>query len=480
MVETGAGLERVILIGLSGSGKSTVARALAARLGYACIDIDDEIVTHFGSPIPHIFAHYGESVFRALEQKAFERACETGERVIATGGGIVTNDRNWLTMRPESLIVHLHASPEETLRRLRQQMASDPDTRRPLLESDDPRSALDRLWSARRHLYQQADVSIDTTERDLNAVTSEIEAAVMASVSGKIPVPIGSIGTPNGRSDLYVSAGLIERAGSLVRQRFHDARRAWIVTDSNVGPLWGMRISDQLASAGLAVEYLEVPAGESTKSLSHVSGLLDEMLDGRMDRRDLVVALGGGVIGDLAGFAAAIALRGVGLVQIPTSLLAMVDSSVGGKTGVNHARGKNLIGAFYQPALVMADPLVLETLPERELLGGWGEIIKHAMIESTATGRAGTDLLQRIEAASDARRGDPDFVADIVRQKRAHQERGGSGGRARKRFTEDSQLRAHTRSRDGSRGISLSPRRGDRARDARRGGSRDSRRTLIG
>lgn len=409
-------MKRVILIGLSGSGKSTVARALAKRLGYQLVDIDDEIVSQFGASIPEIFAQYGEAVFRTVERETIASACGGMNRVIATGGGVVADDKNWLSMRPESLIVHLHASPDEILARLRDQVARAPAARRPLLESDDPRMALDRLWQARRVHYQQADITIDTTGRDPDSIASDVEVAVMASRDGTRPVPIASIGTPSGRSDLYVSAGILEHAGRLVRQRFPRARRAWIITDSNVGPLWADQLAGWLAPAGLAVERLEVSAGESSKSLSHVAGLLDELLDRRVERRDVIVALGGGVIGDLAGFVAAIALRGIGLVQIPTSLLAMVDSSVGGKTGVNHARGKNLIGSFYQPALVLADPLVLQTLPERDIRGGWGEIIKHAMIESTASEGSGAQLIARIESASDDQLRDSAFITDIVRR----------------------------------------------------------------
>ncbi len=157
-------------------------------------------------------------------------------------------------------------------------------------------------------------------------------------------------------------------------------------------------------------------AGESSKSLSRVSSLLDALLNGRVDRRDVVVALGGGVIGDLAGFVASIVLRGIGLIQIPTSLLAMVDSSVGGKTGINHSRGKNLIGTFYQPPLVVADTETLTTLPEREWRGGWAEIIKHGMIELTATGVPDTALLDQIEGATDAQLRDPHFMTHIVRR----------------------------------------------------------------
>jgi shikimate kinase/3-dehydroquinate synthase len=409
-------VKRVILIGMSGTGKTTIARELARQLDFNHVDIDEEIVMKVGMSIPRIFEQLGEPAFRAVERSCLEDACSRSNRVIATGGGVVIDEQNWIAMRPNSLIVHLTASSDAILGRLRAQSTSDPDTRRPLLESNDPATALRNLWESRRALYQRADLTIDTTDRHPDSIISEIESAVEGRGGTGIPVPIGCIGTPNGRSDLFVAPGLIEHAGELVRGRFQDSRRAWIITDSNVGPLWAKTLSAGLHSVDFEVELLQVPAGESSKSLDRVSDLLDALLKQRVERRDVVVALGGGVVGDLAGFVAAIALRGLPLVQVPSSLLAMVDSSVGGKTGVNHERGKNLIGAFYQPQIVIADPSLLATLPDREVRGGWGEIIKHGMIESTATGTVGAPLLDRIESADDGTLRDPSFMADIVRR----------------------------------------------------------------
>ncbi|MGA7672392.1 MAG: 3-dehydroquinate synthase [Nitrolancea sp.] len=409
-------MKRIILIGLSGSGKSAVACELAARLGFTAIDVDDEIIRRSGMPIPAIFERFGEDVFRTFERGCLASACSQDKCVIATGGGAVLDERNWLVMRPESLIVHILADSNQLLSRLSSQSESDPDALRPLLQASDPKHSLDKMWRERAPFYRQADVSVDTSNKSLDTVAAEILSAITRVESGSVRLPIGTIGTPNGRSDLYVGPGVLNSIGQLARQRFPQSRRAWVISDSNVGPLWATLVSTALAASEFAVERIDVPAGESSKAFDRVSGLLDRLMDGKVDRRDVVVALGGGVIGDLAGFAAAIALRGVGLIQVPTSLLAMVDSSVGGKTGVNHKRGKNLIGAFYQPQLVVADPKVLETLPEREVRGGWAEIIKHAMIESTATGHAGTPLLDLLEQTPFESWVQPEFVADVVRR----------------------------------------------------------------
>ena len=158
------------------------------------------------------------------------------------------------------------------------------------------------------------------------------------------------------------------------------AKRALIITDSNVGPLYADAIRAALVGAGVEASVVEVPAGEATKSMARVSVVLDEALSRGISRRDCVVALGGGVVGDLAGFVAAILHRGVPFVQVPTSLLAQVDSSVGGKTGVNHPTGKNLVGAFWQPRAVISSQATLVTLPDRELRCGLAEALKHGLL----------------------------------------------------------------------------------------------------
>jgi 3-dehydroquinate synthase len=160
--------------------------------------------------------------------------------------------------------------------------------------------------------------------------------------------------------------------------------RALVVTDSNVGPLYADEVRQALQSLGLAADVVELPAGEATKSLDTIGLVLDRALTAGLGRRDLMVALGGGVVGDITGFAAAILHRGVPFLQVPTSLLAQIDSAVGGKTGVNHATGKNLIGAFWQPSAVIASHAVLATLPERERRCGLAEGIKHGLVADPA------------------------------------------------------------------------------------------------
>ena len=184
-----------------------------------------------------------------------------------------------------------------------------------------------------------------------------------------------------GRSyDIAIGPGLIDRAGELSRPLL-AAPRVTIVSDETVAPLYGARLAASFEKAGIKTASVTVPAGESSKEFASFGRLMNGLLDQRPDRKTTLVALGGGVVGDLTGFAASVLLRGVDFIQVPTTLLAQVDSSVGGKTGINTRHGKNLVGTFYQPRLVLADTAVLDTLPRRELLAGYAEVAKYGLID---------------------------------------------------------------------------------------------------
>jgi 3-dehydroquinate synthase len=192
-----------------------------------------------------------------------------------------------------------------------------------------------------------------------------------------------SVPLPGRAYDVRIGAGLIDRAGAEIAPMLARPRVA-IISDETVAAAHLEPLQAALAAEGIASAALTLPPGEATKSWTQLQACVDWLLDQRVERRDVVVALGGGVIGDLVGFAAAILRRGVRFVQVPTSLLAQVDSSVGGKTGINSRHGKNLVGAFHQPALVLADTGVLDTLPPRDLLAGYGEVVKYGLLGDAA------------------------------------------------------------------------------------------------
>jgi 3-dehydroquinate synthase len=184
-----------------------------------------------------------------------------------------------------------------------------------------------------------------------------------------------------GRSyDIVIDSGLIDRVGELARKLL-PASKVIVVTDDTVMPLYGTRVVASFKQAGIEAPSVTVPAGEASKEFGAFGKLMNDLLDLRPDRKTTLVALGGGVVGDLTGFAASVLLRGVDFIQVPTTLLAQVDSSVGGKTGINTRHGKNLVGSFHQPRLVVADTDVLDTLPRRELLAGYAEVVKYGLID---------------------------------------------------------------------------------------------------
>ncbi|KAB8142507.1 3-dehydroquinate synthase [Chloroflexia bacterium SDU3-3] len=234
------------------------------------------------------------------------------------------------------------------------------------------------------------------------------------------PAPL-TITTPAGTYEILVGAGVLATLpGHLARLGLRG--KIWLISDAAVYNRFGLPLLAALEGAGYGARGFAVPSGEQSKDLATLSKLYDWLIGGGVERRDVVLALGGGVVGDLAGFAAASILRGVAFIQLPTTLLAMVDSALGGKTGVNHPLGKNLIGAFHQPRLVLADTSTLATLPPRELRAGWAETIKHGVIQDRA-------LFERLEqiaglpgevtagAGSDAALAlPPEELAAIVRQ----------------------------------------------------------------
>ncbi|MDQ4099191.1 MAG: 3-dehydroquinate synthase [Chloroflexota bacterium] len=390
--------QRIVLIGFSGTGKSTVARELAARMGWAARDIDKEIEARLGRSIPQIFATNGESYFRSIEGAILEEALAAERVVIATGGGAVVAEEWWSPERlcdPLTLVVALDASPKTILHRLRAQAAAEGErVARPMLAGDDPLARIASLKTTRQAVYDRADLTLVVERLEVDQVVAEIEG-VARQVDAT--APFLTLDADSGQSVVYAGSGIVSHLGDLVVARWPTVRRIWLAADGNVAPSHGARVAALLRSTGIQVQFTTVPPGEGSKSLAGAGMLYDWLLDGGVERGDVVVALGGGVVGDLVGFVAATCLRGVGLVQVPTTLLAMVDSSVGGKTGINHRAGKNLIGAFYQPPLVVIDPDLLATLPARELTSGWAEIVKHAVIQPSTPGGARGDLLPALE-----------------------------------------------------------------------------------
>nr|WP_290670100.1 3-dehydroquinate synthase [Ardenticatena sp.] len=365
----------IVITGFMGTGKSTVAPLVAQRLNRPFIDLDARIEEQAGSPIAEIFAQSGEAAFRQLEQQALRRALEIPNAVIATGGGALLAPSAQRVAMPRAVVIELRARPETILARLSAQ------TGRPLLDGDDWQARVQALYRERCTAYSRLPYHVETDNHTPADVADEILALlVSASPTGTSPeVRRLPVRTPTGAYLILVG----DNAVADMRTALPDAerfQRVAMITDAHVAPLHAAALRAEWLAGGVSTDVYTIPAGERAKTLETVATLYERLLHDGHDRHSLIVTLGGGVVGDLGGFVAATYMRGIPFVQVPTSLLAMVDASVGGKVGVDHAGAKNIVGAFKHPLLVVADTTFLETLPPREIRNGLAEVVKHALI----------------------------------------------------------------------------------------------------
>jgi 3-dehydroquinate synthase len=378
-------ITNLIITGFSGTGKSLVAMEVALRLNWDFLDTDDAIVKQTGKPIAEIFGRDGEGKFRELERETIRKSCQLRQTVVAIGGGAIVDPQNYELLAQTGLIVCLEAKPETIYERLFRAAARSPEAEvRPLLAVEDPLERIRQIKASRQPHYAKADWTIHTDDLSIGDVAGEVIRAwrllrryAFHNDGDKDIACLVQTATQN--YPVFVGYGLMDKLGEKMKQTALSGT-AIIISDENVFSLYGSKVERILKGAGFAVNSFVVPAGEETKSMDYATKIYDFLVEHRAERDDIIVALGGGMVGDLAGFVAATFLRGMPWVQVPTSLVAMVDASIGGKVGVNHPEGKNLIGAFYQPSVVLADPQTLTTLPRRELTSGWAEVIKHGMI----------------------------------------------------------------------------------------------------
>ena len=378
-IEKGAA-DNLIITGFMGTGKSAVGRMVAQRLGRPYIDLDAEIEAQAGKSIQRVFAEEGESHFRALESALLREVLQHGNHVIATGGGTLVDADNRASIPEADVVICLHAEPEAILHRVRG------DQSRPLLQVEDPGFEISRLLEMRGEAYASLPWHIDTTELSLDEVVRRVLALARARV---LPVC-----HPGGTYRVRIGRGMRHHVGGALRAAGTPAGTSIaLVSNDVVAPLYIAQVQRSLSTAHLRPFSCIIPDGEDHKTLDTVASLYNQFLGGGLDRSGLVLSLGGGVTGDIAGFAASSFMRGVPFAQVPTTLLAMVDAGVGGKTGVDLPQGKNLVGAFKQPVVVAVDPEVLSTLAAQEVRSGMAEVIKHGIIGAP-------DLFVQLEAAA--------------------------------------------------------------------------------
>ena len=375
----------LVLTGFMGTGKTTVGNQLAQKLGMVFVDTDEMIESRHG-PISRIFAERGEGEFRAIEREvARELGAKTG-LVIATGGRMILDPENFKALSRNGRIFCLVATPEEIHHRV---MSDETRRDRPLLQVEDPRERIIELLSERQGEYGRFPQLV--TDHAGPGVIADEVAQLWSSHSTY------DISSPTGGYPYTVGAGILP----FIRQLASIHGPIVVITDEVVGDLY-------LPSLGEVDLTITLPAGRSQKTLDAVATVYQHLFEAGIDKSATTVSLGTGTIGDIAGFASATYLRGLDLVHCPTNLIAMVDTSVGGKVGLDVPQGKNLIGLYKQPKAVLTDIATLQTLPARDFAAGLAEVVKHGLIASSS-------LLSRIESTSWERTGSllPGMLADL-------------------------------------------------------------------
>ena len=363
----------LVLVGLPGSGKSAVGRRLAARHNATFIDLDELIERQVGKPVPAIFAEEGESGFRRHEREAVISLGPADpdpelRRVVATGGGAVIDPRNrWLLYRGRCA-VWIDGAAEVLAGRL----IRSPSVR-PLVAGHDTLGTLRQLAEDRRRFYAPA-LQISGAAR-MDDILRVLEGHIG---DGSSPaVTVFRADTVTGRVEIGYGIAAAAVGSALTRA---EARRAVLLTEPRTWEVAGARVAEALAADGWEVERVLLPRGENAKRLRGVERACRALARLHVDRKETLVAIGGGALTDAAGFVAATYLRGVPVVHVPTTLIGQIDAALGGKTAVDIPEGKNLVGTFHQPSAVVSDVSLLATLPARQRRAAFGEVVKMAVL----------------------------------------------------------------------------------------------------
>ncbi|PLX94532.1 MAG: 3-dehydroquinate synthase [Desulfuromonas sp.] len=359
----------IILTGFMGTGKTTVGKNLAKKLNYAFVDTDHLIEERIGMSIAEYFKQEGEDAFRQQEALLARELADREGHVISTGGRFMLDPGNAATLSKTGRVFCLVATPDEILQRV-----SQDDHVRPLLQVANPLENIVELLQQRKEGYGQFPQFV-TSAKDPEAVASDLASFNTGDQDMRL-----AISSPGTLYEFIVGGGLLPFVSQLAGI---DGQIA-VITDSTVAPLYAQ-------SCGAVDIKIIIPPGRQHKTLATAQSIFEQLLEKGFDRSGTIIALGGTVISELAGFVAATYMRGVDCVQCPTSLLAMADTSIGGKTGIDVAQSKNLIGAFRQPKAVIADVATLASLTPKAFSSGMAEIIKHSLL-------ADSDLLERIES----------------------------------------------------------------------------------
>jgi shikimate kinase / 3-dehydroquinate synthase len=383
------GRSNLVVTGFMGTGKSTAGAEAARALGFPFVDLDHLIERRAGRTVKEIFEAEGEAAFRALERTALVDAARLSATVIATGGGAVMHDAEFGELKRSGEVVVLTADPAVMATRVRAGEG------RPMLESDlSLEERIKTLHAERAERYAAAGMPIDTSHAIRKSAAGQAvalyrerrERGERSGANGDSSLARIELSGPDSTYPVVIGRGAVSRLAHELCAALPSLVRVALVAENALsgsgGPVAG--IAAALSAAGIDINETTVPGGEAGKRLDTVASMWDAFRGAGLSRSDAVVAVGGGATLDAVGFAAATYARGVPLVNVPTTLLAMVDASLGGKVAIDHGDAKNLVGAFHHPTLVVADPALLDSLPDALARHGLAEAVKEAVLASPA------------------------------------------------------------------------------------------------
>jgi len=368
--------ENVVLIGFMGSGKDSVAKEISKKTDLSFISMDDFIVLKEKRSINKIFEESGEKYFRKTEKETLKRIKNIKNIVVATGGGVVKDEENRKILSGMGKVIYLYTSLDAVKQRL------DKNKTRPLIKNKDN---IIKIYNERmkKGFYEFADEKIDTSQITPIQVAEKILKNLQIKTKSKEKTfKEYKLKAESKEYPIYIGCNILQEKNSDLNLEFKSDKVA-IISNPVVGALYIKEIEKMLIDKGVKPHTCIIPDGEKYKNFDTIKKIFDALLKENMDRSSSIIALGGGVIGDMGGFVASTLKRGVSLIHIPTTLIAQVDSSIGGKTGFDHPLGKNMIGTFYQPDMVLIDIKKLLTLPKKEFRNGLAEVIKYGITHDT-------------------------------------------------------------------------------------------------
>ncbi len=372
-----AGRPNLVITGFMGTGKSSAGREAARHLGLPFVDLDEVIERRAGVSVADLFTGAGEPAFRTFEEEALRDAARLSGTVVATGGGAVLHREAFHELSNGAVTAVLSCEPSELSERLGRTGL------RPLLAgAQDPTARVRELLTERAVLYDQAGSSLDTTAATPDQTGRSLADRFTEHVGDAASAVRLEVRAPKTTYAVVVGPGALAELPTVLAAAVPEARRAVVVADGGAVASAASVVADALVPVGLDPLVLELPRGEASKTVGIVATLWDRFRRAGVSRSDVVVAVGGGAALDAAGFAAATFARGIPLANVPTTLLAMVDASLGGKVAVDHAGVKNLVGAFHHPVAVVTDPQTLGTVPPDVLREGLAEAIKAFVLAS--------------------------------------------------------------------------------------------------